>query len=172
MLFEGEVAHEQLLLWLGEIQQAWLGRGVELVQVDQGWRFQTTASVAKQLARLNPERPPKYSRAVLETLAIIAYRQPVTRGDIEQIRGVTVSSQVIKQLEDRDWIESIGYREIAGRPTLFATTSKFLTDLGLATLRELPALDDMANPGQVDWVEQIHETPQPIQNQTEYSSEI
>jgi segregation and condensation protein B len=106
-----------------------------------GWRFQSRPELREYLDRLNPEKPPKYSRAVLETLAIIAYRQPVTRGDIEDIRGVTVSSQIVKQLEDRNWIEAIGYREAPGRPALYATTRQFLDDLGLASLEQLPALD-------------------------------
>jgi segregation and condensation protein B len=114
------------------------------VTLASGWRFQSAPSMRPYLDRLNPEKPPKYSRAVLETLAIIAYRQPVTRGDIEEIRGVTVSSQVIKALEDRGWVETIGHREAPGRPALFATTRHFLDDLGLRSLEELPALDHAA----------------------------
>jgi segregation and condensation protein B len=122
----------------------WQGRGVELVALSSGWRFQSRPEMRDYLDRLNPEKPPKYSRAVMETLAIIAYRQPVTRGDVEDIRGVTVSSQIVKQLEDRGWIEAIGYREAPGRPALFATTKQFLDDLGLASLEQLPMLDGSA----------------------------
>ena len=118
----------------------WKGAAIELVALATGWRFQTPARDGEYLDRLDPEKPPRYSRAVMETLAIIAYRQPVTRGDIEDIRGVAVASQIVKQLEDRGWIEAIGYREAPGRPALFATTRQFLDDLGLATLEQLPAL--------------------------------
>ncbi|MGC5297126.1 SMC-Scp complex subunit ScpB, partial [Klebsiella pneumoniae] len=114
---------------------------VELVQVASGWRFQSRPEMRQYLDRLHPEKPPRYTRAALETLAIIAYRQPVTRGDIEDIRGVTVSSQIIKQLEDRGWIDTIGYRDAPGRPALYATTKQFLDDLGLSSLDQLPALD-------------------------------
>jgi len=126
---------------LDELTREWEGRGVELVALASGWRLQSRPEMREYLDRLNPEKPPKYSRAVLETLAIIAYRQPVTRGDIEDIRGVTVASQIIKQLEDRGWVEAIGYRESPGRPALFATTKQFLDDLGLASLEQLPLLD-------------------------------
>jgi len=118
------------------------------VALAHGWRFQSRPEMREYLDRLNPEKPPKYSRAVMETLAIIAYRQPVTRGDIEDIRGVTVSSQIVKQLEDRGWIDAIGYREAPGRPALYATTRQFLDDLGLASLEQLPMLESSAlNPG-------------------------
>ncbi|HVL58347.1 MAG TPA: SMC-Scp complex subunit ScpB [Burkholderiaceae bacterium] len=127
---------------LDELRSDWKGRGVELVSLAGGWRFQTARDVARYIERLNPERPPKYSRAVLETLAIIAYRQPVTRGEIEEIRGVTVSSQIIKTLEDRGWIETIGHKDVVGRPALLGTTRRFLDDLGLHSLSELPPLDD------------------------------
>ena len=123
------------------VRRDWEGRGVELVPLSTGWRFQSRPEMREYLDRLNPEKPPKYSRAVMETLAIIAYRQPVTRGDIEDIRGVTVASQIVKQLEDRGWIEAIGYREAPGRPALLATTKQFLDDLGLASLDQLPLLD-------------------------------
>ena len=112
------------------------------MQVKTGWRFQTREDVKRYLEQMNPEKPPKYSRATMETLAIIAYKQPVTRGDIESIRGVTVSTQVMKALEDRGWIESIGHRDAPGRPALWATTPQFLADLNLASLSDLPALDD------------------------------
>ena len=126
---------------LDELRTDWSGRGVELTALATGWRFQSAPLMRPYLERLNPERPPKYSRAVLETLAIIAYRQPVTRGDIEEIRGVTVSTNVIKTLEDRGWVEVIGHREAPGRPALFATTRTFLDDLGLRSLEELPVLE-------------------------------
>ena len=119
----------------------WEGRGVELVPLASGWRFQSRPEMRDYLDRLNPEKPPKYSRAVLETLAIVAYRQPVTRGDIEDIRGVAVGGPIVKQLEDRGWIEAIGHREAPGRPALYATTRQFLDDLGVASLDQLPALD-------------------------------
>jgi segregation and condensation protein B len=125
---------------LDELRYSWQGRGVELVQLASGWCFQSTPAMRGYLDRLNPDKPARYSRAVLETLAIIAYRQPVTRGDIEQIRGVTVSTQVIKTLEERGWIETVGYREAPGRPGLLATTRAFLDDLGLRSLQELPPL--------------------------------
>ena len=126
---------------LHELQQEWLGRGVELVEVAHGWRFQSRPEMREYLDRLHPEKPPRYSRATLETLAIIAYRQPVTRGDIEDVRGVTVNSMLLKQLEDRGWIEVIGHRSTVGRPALFGTTRHFLDDLGLASLNQLPPLD-------------------------------
>ncbi|WP_418320509.1 SMC-Scp complex subunit ScpB [Piscinibacter sakaiensis] len=140
-LFADEINADGLRLLLDELERDWQGRGVELVAVASGWRFQSRPEMREYLDRLNPEKPPRYSRAVLETLAIIAYRQPVTRGDIEDIRGVTVSTQIIKQLEDRGWVDSIGYREAPGRPALLATTRQFLDDLGLASLEQLPASD-------------------------------
>jgi segregation and condensation protein B len=140
-LFSGEVGNDTLRALLEELAAECNGRAIELVAVAAGWRYQSRAEMAPYLARLDPERPPKYSRAVLETLAIIAYRQPVTRGDIEDIRGVAVASSVVKQLEDRGWIEAIGYREAPGRPALLATTRQFLDDLGLASLEQLPTLD-------------------------------
>ena len=143
-LFADELNADTLRALLDELRRDWTGRGIELVALASGWRFQSAASMRPYLDRLNPEKPPKYSRAVMETLAIIAYRQPVTRGDIEEIRGVTVSSQVIKALEDRGWVETIGHREAPGRPALFATTRQFLDDLGLRSLEELPALDQAA----------------------------
>ena len=142
-LFDEEtpIAAETVRVLLDELRADWQGRGIELVSLASGWRFQTAPDVARFVARLNPERPPKYSRAVLETLAIVAYRQPVTRGDIEEIRGVTVSAQIVKTLEERGWIEVIGHKDVIGRPALFATTRLFLDDLGLRSLQELPALD-------------------------------
>jgi segregation and condensation protein B len=140
VLFADEIGPDTLRSLLDELTRDWDGRGVELVALAQGWRFQSRPELREYLDRLNPEKPPKYSRAVMETLAIIAYRQPVTRGDIEDIRGVTVASQIIKQLEDRGWVEAIGYRESPGRPALLATTRQFLDDLGLASLEQLPLL--------------------------------
>jgi len=143
-LFVDEVSADTVRALLDDLRREWSGRGVELVALASGWRFQSKPSMRPYLDRLHPEKPPKYSRAVLETLAIIAYRQPVTRGDIEEIRGVTVNTQVVKQLEDRGWIEVIGHRDVPGRPALYATTRHFLDDLGLKALDELPPLDDPA----------------------------
>ena len=140
-LFQEEVGNDTLKEMLADLAAQWTGRGVELVQVASGWRFQSRAEMRDFLDRLHPEKPPRYTRAALETLAIIAYRQPVTRGDMEDIRGVTINSLLIKQLEDRGWVEVIGHRETAGRPALFATTRQFLDDLGLQSLAQLPALD-------------------------------
>jgi segregation and condensation protein B len=140
-LFADQVGTDTLKHLLDELVRDWEGRGVELVPLATGWRFQSRPELREFLDRLHPEKPPKYSRAVLETLAIVAYRQPVTRGDIEDIRGVAVGSQIVKQLEDRGWIEAIGHREAPGRPALYATTRQFLDDLGLASLDQLPALD-------------------------------
>ena len=141
VLFDGELAADTIKSLLANLQQEWTGRGVELVQVASGWRFQSRPEMRHYLDRLHPEKPPRYSRATLETLAIIAYRQPVTRGDMEDIRGVTINSLILKQLEDRGWIEVIGHRETVGRPALFATTRQFLDDLGLASLDQLPPLE-------------------------------
>ena len=141
VLFADALGADTIRTLLEEMQLDWAQRGVELVQVATGWRFQSRPEMREFLDRLNPEKPPKYSRAVMETLAIIAYRQPVTRGDMEDIRGVTVNSLVIKQLEDRGWVEVIGHRETVGRPSLYATTRQFLDDLGLASLDQLPVYD-------------------------------
>ena len=138
-LFDDQVGHDTLRGMLDELVRDWRGRGVELVCIASGWRFQSRPEMREFLDRLHPEKPPKYSRAVMETLAIIAYRQPVTRGDIEDIRGVMVGANIIKQLEDRGWVEAIGHRDAPGRPALFATTRSFLDDLGLASLDQLPA---------------------------------
>lgn len=132
---------------LAELRQDWSERGVELVQLSTGWRFQSRSEMKLFLDRLNPEKPPKYTRATLETLAIIAYRQPVTRGDIEEIRGVAVNSQTIKMLEDRGWVDVIGHRDVPGRPALLATTKQFLDDLGLSSLDELPPLQQVGQEG-------------------------
>jgi len=145
-LFDGEFDAATLRALLDELRGSWQGRGVELVCLASGWRFQSTPAMRTYLERLNPDKPARYSRALLETLAIIAYRQPVTRGDIEEIRGVTVSTQLVKTLEERGWIETVGHREVPGRPALLATTRAFLDDLGLQSLKELPPLanDDAA----------------------------
>ena len=141
------VSDEAIEKILHELQAEWTGRGVELAALSNGWRFQSRPEMKKYLDRLNPERPPRYSRAALETLAIIAYRQPVTRGDIEDIRGVAVNSQIIRMLEERGWIETIGQRNVIGRPGLLATTRKFLEDLGLGSLEELPPLPRLDKEG-------------------------
>ena len=140
VLFADAVGADTLRSLLDELTREWEGRGVELVALATGWRLQSRPEMREYLDRRNPEKPPKYSRAVMETLAIIAYRQPVTRGDIEDVRGVAVASQLVKQLEDRGWVEVIGYRESPGRPALLATTKQFLDDLGLASLEQLPLL--------------------------------
>ena len=146
-LFADQVGADTLKELLDQLVREWDGRGVELVPLATGWRFQSRPEMRDYLDRLNPEKPPKYSRAVLETLAIVAYRQPVTRGDIEDIRGVAVGTPIVKQLEDRGWIEAIGHREAPGRPALYATTRQFLDDLGLASLDQLPPLDATAGGG-------------------------
>ena len=138
VLFDEALGADTIKQILLELQLDWIERGVELVCVASGWRFQSRPDMRLYLDRLHPEKPPRYSRATLETLAIIAYRQPVTRGDIEDIRGVTVNSLIVKQLEDRGWVEVIGHREAPGRPALFATTRQFLDDLGLLSLDQLP----------------------------------
>lgn len=151
-LFNDEVGADTIKVCLEELQLFWADRGVNLVMLASGWRFQTAPLMAPYLERLNPDRPNRYSRATMETLAIIAYKQPVTRGDIEEIRGVSVSSSVVKALEDRGWIEVIGQKDVIGRPSLFGTTKQFLDDLSLASLRELPAISQRptdAEPGEI-----------------------
>lgn len=147
-LFSDSLGADSLKNLLEELKDDWSAKGVELISVATGWRFQSRPEMREYLDRLHPEKPPRYTRATLETLAIIAYRQPVTRGDMEDIRGVTINSLLIKQLEDRGWVEVIGHREAAGRPALYATTRQFLDDLGLHSLDQLPLLDRVAN--QVD----------------------
>ncbi len=158
-LFDNEIAVETLKRLLEELRADWSGRAVELVSLASGWRFQTSLEFQPYLERLSPEKPPRYSRAVMETLAIIAYRQPVTRGDIEDIRGVTVSSQIIQALESRGWIDTVGHRETPGRPALYATTRRFLDDLGLRSLQELPPLEEVAKTLQLE--------PAPVQQVSE-----
>src|SRR5258708_20946906 len=142
-LFEPPLEAQLVTKLLGELARSWTDRSVELVEVASGWRFQGKPSIQSYLDRLAPEKPPRYSRAVMETLAIIAYQQPVTRGDIEAIRGVAVSTNVVKALEDRQWVEVVGHRETPGRPALYATTKTFLDDLGLRSLSELPPLAEL-----------------------------
>ena len=158
-LFDNELGVETLKNLLEELRAEWSGRAVELVSLASGWRFQTRVEFQPYLERLSPEKPPRYSRAVMETLAIIAYRQPVTRGDIEDIRGVTVSTQIIQTLENRGWIDVVGHRETPGRPALYATTRRFLDDLGLRSLQELPPLEEVAKTLQLE--------PAPVQQVSE-----
>jgi segregation and condensation protein B len=155
-LFDEEPATDTLRRVLDELRRDWQGRGVELVQVASGWRFRARPEYQRYLDRLNPQKPPRYSRAVLETLAIIAYQQPVTRGDIEDIRGVVVSPNIIRALEARGWVEVVGHKEVPGRPELLATTRAFLDDLNVTSLAELPPLDDLGA-----LVERSGEPPQP-----------
>ena len=153
VLFNGELTADSIKVALEDLQIEWSSKGVELVHVATGWCFQSRPQMREYLDRLHPEKPPRYTRATLETLAIIAYRQPVTRGDMEDIRGVTINSLILKQLEDRGWVEVIGHRETVGRPALFATTKQFLDDLGLDSLDQLPAMEGVA--GQAAILEQI-----------------
>ncbi|EGI76398.1 SMC-Scp complex subunit ScpB [Hylemonella gracilis] len=159
-LFEGSLSTDTLKSLLEELQQEWVQRGVELVCVASGWRFQSRPEMREYLDRLHPEKPPRYTRATLETLAIIAYRQPVTRGDMEDIRGVTVNSLIIKQLEDRGWVEVVGHREAPGRPALYATTRQFLDDLGLASIDQLPLMETpQAQDGVLDMLSELSADP-------------
>jgi segregation and condensation protein B len=147
VLFDDELGADTIKSLLLELQEDWSQRGLELVSVGTGWRFQSRPELRDHLDRLHPEKPPRYTRAALETLAIIAYRQPVTRGDMEDIRGVTINSLILKQLEDRNWVEVIGHRETVGRPALYATTRQFLDDLGLASLDQLPVIESPSQQG-------------------------
>ena len=144
-LFDEDPGPDLVRRLLDELRAQWFeaGRGVELVQLASGWRFQTRPEYQVYLDRLKEEKPPRYSRAVMETLAIIAYRQPVTRGDIEDIRGVAVSTNILKTLESRGWVDIVGHRDTPGRPALFATTRRFLDEMGLRSLTELPALTEL-----------------------------
>ena len=153
VLFDGELGVDSIKTALEELQNDWAGKGVELVHVSTGWRFQSRPQMREFLDRLHPEKPPRYTRATLETLAIIAYRQPVTRGDMEDIRGVTINSLILKQLEDRGWVDVIGHRESVGRPALYATTKQFLDDLGVQSLDQLPTMHGGDGPSGV--IEQI-----------------
>ena len=143
-LFAGRMERATLRILLDELKQDWEDRTLDLIQVATGYRFQAKPELSAFIARLNPERQPRYSRAVMETLAIIAYRQPVTRGDIEQIRGVAVNPNVMRQLVERDWVDVVGHREVPGRPSLYATTKHFLDDLNLCSLSELPPFEDFS----------------------------
>lgn len=181
VLFDDALGVDTIKQLLEELQQEWTGRGVELVCVATGWRFQSRPEMREYLDRLHPEKPPRYSRATLETLAIIAYRQPVTRGDMEDIRGVTISSLIIKQLEDRGWVEVIGHREAPGRPALYATTRHFLDDLGLASLDQLPLMETPTQQaGMLDMLNELPvapadagETPElPLAGATESDAEV
>lgn len=149
-LFDEQLAADTLKNLLAELREEWSGRAVELASLASGWRFQTRPEFRQFAEKLQPEKPPRYSRAVMETLAIVAYRQPVTRGDIENIRGVTVSTQIIQTLESRAWIDVVGHRETPGRPALYATTKSFLDDLGLRSLQELPPLEEIAKTLQLE----------------------
>ena len=154
VLFNGALSYDSIKLVLEELQLDWSDRGTELVLVATGWRFQSRPHMREFLDRLHPEKPPRYTRATLETLAIIAYRQPVTRGDMEDIRGVTINSLILKQLEDRGWVDVIGHRETVGRPALYATTKQFLDDLGVNSLDELPAMSNsLKQTGILDQIE-------------------
>ena len=153
LLFDGVLSADTIKQLLHQLQDDWASRGVELVHVANGWRFQSRPAMREFLDRLHPEKPPKYTRATLETLAIIAYRQPVTRGDMEDIRGVTINSLLLKQLEERGWVEVIGHRETVGRPALYATTRQFLDDLGVDSLDQLPVLS--SGEGEGAMLEQI-----------------
>ncbi|CAN7508562.1 SMC-Scp complex subunit ScpB [Variovorax sp. LjRoot84] len=162
VLFDDELGADTIKSLLLELQEDWSQRGLELVSVATGWRFQSRPELRDHLDRLHPEKPPRYTRAALETLAIIAYRQPVTRGDMEDIRGVTINSLILKQLEDRNWVEVIGHRETVGRPALYATTRQFLDDLGLASLDQLPVIESPAQQGAlIDALEQASGGDQP-----------
>ena len=149
VLFNGALTLDSIKFLLDELHNDWSERGVELLQVATGWRFQSRPRMREYLDRLHPEKPPRYTRATLETLAIIAYRQPVTRGDMEDIRGVTINSLILKQLEDRGWVDVIGHRETVGRPALYATTKLFLDDLGLTSLDELPVMNNGYPPDEI-----------------------
>jgi segregation and condensation protein B len=159
-LFDDEIGPDILRRLLDELREDWSARAVELVNLASGWRFQTRSDFQPFMDRINPEKRPRYSRAVMETLAIIAYRQPVTRGDVEDIRGVAVSAPIIQTLESRGWIDVVGHRDTPGRPALYATTRTFLDDLGLRSLQELPPLEEIARTLQLEPT-----TPQPAANE-------
>src|SRR3990172_3886701 len=171
-MFDEQIGPDTLRRLLDELRDDWRARGVELVNLATGWRFQTRPCFQKYLERLNPEKPPRYSRAVLETLAIIAYRQPVSRGDIEDVRGVTVSPNIIRALEQRGWIDVVGYREVPGRPALYGTTKDFLNDLGLRSLQELPPLEEIARTLDlnVDHIKEASTAETPAGDPAEYAS--
>ena len=161
VLFNDALGADAIKSLLQDLQHDWTQRGVELVSVASGWRFQSRPEMRDYLDRLNPEKPPRYTRATLETLAIIAHRQPVTRGDMEDIRGVTINPLILKQLEDRGWVEMIGHRETPGRPALFATTRHFLDDLGLQSLDQLPVMDGAAQQARFSTLPGVHDEDAP-----------
>jgi len=165
-LFDSEMDADNLRKVLDEIKADWSNRGVELTQVASGWRFQARPEFQRHINKLSPEKPPKYSRAVLETLSIIAYRQPVTRGDIEDIRGVAVSPNILKTLEGRGWIDAIGHRDTPGQPALYATTKQFLDDLNLRSLQELPSLDQFVVNEQMLIAEALPEAEESLPSET------
>lgn len=171
-LFDAEMDADNLRKVLDEIKADWSERGVELVQVASGWRFQARPEFQQHINRLSPEKPPKYSRAVLETLSIIAYRQPVTRGDIEDIRGVAVSPNILKTLEGRGWIDTIGHRDTPGQPALYATTKQFLDDLNLRSLQELPSLDQFVVNEQMLIAEAIPDAESPMPETQSNESDV
>jgi len=144
-VFDHNFTEKKIGLILLDLQNDWNSRGLELVETSLGWRFNTRSNYSNYISKLNADRSYRYSRAIMETLAIVAYRQPVTRGDIEAIRGVTVSTQIIKGLEERGWILAVGHKEVVGRPMLYATTEKFLSDLGLRSISELPNIETIDN---------------------------
>jgi segregation and condensation protein B len=162
-MFDDEVAPEVLRKLLDELREEWTERPAELIQLASGWRFRTRAEYLPFLEKLNPEKPPRYSRALLETLAIIAYRQPVTRGDIEDIRGVAVNTNIIRTLEERGWIDVVGQRDTPGRPSLLATTKKFLDDLGLRSVSELPPLEQISQTLELHHEDQTHTVSPAVQ---------
>jgi segregation and condensation protein B len=164
-VLDDDVANDTLRNLLEELRGDWSERAVNLVSLAGGWRFQTAPSFRPFIERLQPEKPPRYSRAVMETLAIIAYRQPVTRGDVEDIRGVVVSTPIIQALESRGWIDVVGHRDTPGRPALYATTRTFLDDLGLRSLQELPPLEEIARTLQLEAESAQPATAQPAANE-------
>jgi segregation and condensation protein B len=164
-LFGGEVDADNIRKVLDELKGEWQERSIELTPVASGWRFRVKPEYQSHIDRITAEKPPRYSRAVLETLAIVAYRQPVTRGDIEDVRGVAVSPATLKSLEDRGWIEAIGHRETPGRPALFATTKKFLDDLNLRSLEELPPLEELQSALEVASPVAIDAAPPPSEDE-------
>lgn len=171
-LFDEDIGADTLRRLLGELREEWTGRSVELVNLATGWRFQTRPEFQRFVDRLIPDKAPRYSRAVMETLAIIAYRQPVTRGDIEDIRGVTVSAQIVQSLENRGWIDVVGHREAPGRPALYATTKSFLDDLGLRSLQELPPLEEIARTLPLESTSPEPTPPAEIAEEAEHTAQL
>jgi segregation and condensation protein B len=170
-LFDDSIPPDSIRSLINDIEFAWQTRSLRLVELASGWRFQTAPEFARFLDRITGEKPPKYSRAVMETLAIIAYRQPVTRGDIEEIRGVMVSPQIIRTLEERGWIEVIGHKDSVGRPSLFGTTRRFLDDMGLGALSQLPPLEGAGTPAELP-AQQIIQFDTPVEAQAEAAAAL